>query len=200
MPKIDLESFKNNLKDVLRPNRFFVTFQGLPNQIKISEKMSYFVKGAVLPSRVNGIIEADWFGEKLKIGGDPSIEDIDIIFYNDYKMEMLTQIDKWLDLVADQGSNTRRHLLEYKAQVKISQLGRTGETIKSFILDGAFPSERGQIDLNQESVDSFEEFTVKFSYDTLMSTSNRTNYLHTTIPYTDLEIDVEFDPERILGL
>jgi hypothetical protein len=175
LPYIDLESFKGALEDAARPNRFMVTFSGeAPNTVKLVEDdVSYFVKSAPLPGRVIGQLELWWFGRKTNIGGDLQFEDMELRFINDYYFTVRMAIEQWMDLVASNGDdanmgtydNERGYHLDYKGEVRVDQLGRAGEIIRTYVLEGAYPKRITNIELSSEMTNVVEEYSVTFAVD-----------------------------------
>ena len=166
---IRLTDFKNQILDVARPNRFWITIMGnLPNDLGWSqEPMAFACKGTSVPSRTLNSIELNWQGMKTKIAGDPSFEDITLSFHNTYDWSVRNFFESWVQAIADESSNTRLDPQAYKSEIMIEHLGRTDEdVIATYILEGAFPTNVAAINLSQDSGDTPEEFDVTLTYDT----------------------------------
>lgn len=174
-PSIDLESFKSALEDAARPNRFMVSFSGeAPAQVALdTDDISYFVKSAPLPGRSIGGLDLWWFGRKANVGGDMQFEDVDLRFVNDYGFTARQGIEDWMDMVASNGENgtigsadnERGYHLDYKGEVRIDQLGREGEILQTYVLEGAYPRRIGNIELATEATNTVEEYSVTFAID-----------------------------------
>lgn len=166
MPLLQLDAFKANLNDIAKPNRFYVQFTGDP--VNLNEADYYFVKGAAIPGKSFGEIELNWMGYKYKIAGDPVFNDINITFYNDIPYPGMTSIREkfinWMNMISNDASNIRASHLSYKCSIVIHQLNSAGMPAQSYTLVNAHPKDMSDIDLNMDSVDSLEEFTVSFSY------------------------------------
>jgi hypothetical protein len=160
MATIKLTDFKAAVQDAARPNRFLVQMSG-----PWDEQMPYLVKTASLPNRTIGNIELNWQGMKAKIAGDPTFDDISMTFINDYDWNIKNFIEKWIEDIAQMATNERTDHANYKGDITMMQLGRTGEVIASYTLIGAFPISMDTVELSQDSSDTVEECTVSFTYD-----------------------------------
>jgi hypothetical protein len=168
MPSISLENFKGALEDAARPNRFMVSFSGdAPSKVSLErEDVTYFVKAIPLPGRTIGQIDLWWFGRKANVGGDLVFDDVEIRFVNDYNFTARHGLEGWMDLVATNGaSNERGYHLNYKGEVRVEQLGRVGEVLSTYILEGAYPKSMGNIELSHETINAVEEYSVTFAID-----------------------------------
>ena len=167
MPELDLNSFKANLKDVARPNRFLITLTppaGVAGAT--NEELAYFCKGASLPGRNVGEVILNWQGMQNKIAGDPTFDPWDVTFLADYDMKARKSMNAWMQLTANQEDNIRTTQDEYKVDIRVDQLGRSkADILDSYILIGAYPSVLAPLDLNTDSVDTVGEFAVTFTYD-----------------------------------
>lgn len=169
MADIKLESFKGNLKDVARPNRFYVSISG--NQAGESwneQPMSFFVKTFSIPSRTVGEIILNYQGMQTKIAGDPTYDDVTMTLHNDYNWDVKSYFQNWIEgfvTVGQDGENVRLAPSEYKAEITVEQLGRDGETIASYTLVGAYPKQMDSIELSHESTDTGSEVSISFGYD-----------------------------------
>jgi hypothetical protein len=54
--------------------------------------------------------------------------------------------------------------LPYATEASVTQLGKQGNTLKSYTFVGMFPVDLSPIDLDWGSNDAIEEFTVTFAY------------------------------------
>jgi len=162
---LSLEDFKQNIADLARPNRFKVSFSGeIVSKVGITDGHSYLVKAASIPGRSVGDLEFHWFGRAYHIAGDPSYEDMEITFLNDYEFDLRGSIEAWMDYVVDSNTNEHGSHMDYKAEIKITQIGRTSEDILAeYVLKGCHPKDIRSIDLSMENSDQIEEFSVTFS-------------------------------------
>lgn len=181
---IVLSDFKNQIKDVVRPNRFRVEFYvnssvwrtladtdsaSVSDAQRISSdtyKLQFVVKAASLPQRTIGQVEYKRYGLTAKYIGDPTFEDIDITFINDYEMLGRRFIDGWMEQVVSFEGNKRlvsQNTAKGSSMV-LYQLGRNGEPLRGYEFFDIWPKTVAQTDLNMESNDQVSDFAVTFAY------------------------------------
>ena len=167
MASITLADFKSQVADVARPNRFWVEITGGTAAGAWQEQnMAFLAKSANLPARTIGEIELNWQGMKAKIAGDPTFDDFTMTFLNDYDFNLKKFIEDWMEEIATMATNNRTDHGTYKAEILVSQLGRTGdEVLRKYKLIGAYPKQMDAIELSMESNDQAEELSVTWGYD-----------------------------------
>lgn len=169
MSEIKLESFKANLRDTVRPNRFWVTVKG--NQAGASwneQPLSFMIKNFVIPARTIGEIILNFQGMQTKIAGDPTYDDVSMTVHVDYAMEIKKYFEEWMEgfvEVGADGVNIRKEPYDYKAEIQVDQLGREGEIIASYELIGAWPKNMNSIELSHDSSDTASELSIDFGID-----------------------------------
>lgn len=168
MPDVKLESFKSNLLDLARPNRFLVRIEEEENTFGFEDDDWYFVKTASIPGKTMGEIELNWVGHKYKIAGDPTFNDVTITFWNNEEEDGVETVRdkfiKWFSTTSDDPNNVRETHNKYKCTVYIQQLNGQNAIMKTYKLMFAHPKEMSDIELSMESTDAAEDFTVVFSY------------------------------------
>jgi T4-like virus tail tube protein gp19 len=168
MADIKLESFKGRFKDGARPNRFFVKIEGQQAGANWVEGISFFVKTFSLPPKTVGEIIVNYQGMQTKIAGDPTFDDMAMTLHNDYELTAKKYFEQWLEgfiTIGTDGTNTRLAPADYKAEIIVEQLGRTGETLATYKVVGAYPKQMDAIELSHESVDTIEELSISFGID-----------------------------------
>lgn len=146
-----------------RPNLFKVVCNfpgGGPTELA-----SFMIKGASLPASNIAPIEVPFRGRKLKIAGDRTFEPWTITVINDNNMAIRRAFESWMGGInahaANSGATTPG---AYMADMEVQQLDRTGGIIATYYFRGAFPTAVSAIDLNFETNDAVEDFTVELSY------------------------------------
>lgn len=164
---IALGDFKENLRDICRPNRFQVNLSGnIPDSL-FDPTDFFFVKACSIPGKTLGEIELGWGGYKYKIAGDPTFNDVTVTFLNEISRNGNSTHDKfleWMNLISTDTSNTRMIHSEYKCNVNIFQLDFNGDVVGTYVLEHAHPKDISEIALSMDSNDTVEEFNVVFSY------------------------------------
>lgn len=173
-----LDDFKSRLKGGgARPNLFRVLVN-FPGQTGGSmELASFMIKAAQLPSSVIAPIPIPYRGRKLNVAGDRTFEPWTITVMNDNGMEIRNAFERWMNLVNAHSTNASAYVgsnsLGFMQDITVQQLDRSDIVVKSYDFIGAFPTNIGAIDLNYETNDTIEEFTVELNYQYWIS--NTTN-------------------------
>lgn len=179
MAELSLSQFRANVTDVARPNRFWVSIGdpsndiatfGANNDASLSTweaKHEFLAKSGSLPGRTIGNIELNWQGMKYNIAGDPTFDDITLVFNNSYEFDLRKFFEDWIEVMAKMSTNERSEPGAYKSDViQLQQLGRTqADILATYKLIGAYPTSLSTIDLSMESNDQVEEITCVFKYD-----------------------------------
>ena len=72
-------------------------------------------------------------------------------------------MERWLNGINNHKANAGlTNPVDYQADLIVDQLDRDGNEIKTYNFRGAFPVNISNIELNYETVDTIEEFTVEF--------------------------------------
>lgn len=178
MVGITFSDFAGNMKDLARPNRFLFTIitppPGMPNNT-FTDKMVYHVGSASIPTRSLGdVTTLFWFGQNFKLAGDPTYDDYTVKFYNDDKWVIRNYMERWVDLISNTTSNIRSTHDQYKAILKIDQIGKGDQTdiLATYYMHGALPKTFAAIALDTTTADGLEEFDVTFGLDYWSSSPN----------------------------
>lgn len=164
-----LDIFKAKLKGGgARQNLFKVNIPFPSLSGGSSELASFMIKGASLPASVINPIEVSWRGRKLKVAGDRTYEPWTITVLNDTMMDVRNAFEKWMDLINGNTDNrstfASNNSLGYYSDILVHQLDRNDKITKTYELIGAFPTNIMAIELNYETNDQIEEFTVELNY------------------------------------
>ena len=149
-----------------RPNLFKALMQFPAGISGDTINAEFMIKAASLPASIVGIIEVPYRGRKLKIAGDRTFETWSITVINDTDMKLRTAFEDWVNLISQNVENVSIAIppLAYMAELGVAQLDRQGNPTKTYRFIDAWPSNVQAIDLNYETNDSVEEFTVEFQY------------------------------------
>jgi hypothetical protein len=164
----NINEFKAQLRGGgARPNLFKASVVFPPGIAgpNIENLGSFMIKGASLPASVINPIEVPYRGRKLKVAGDRTFEPWTITVINDNNMRLRNAFEEWANRINDNIDNTSAYrAMEYYATAYVDQLDRRGLPVKTYMFHGAFPTNISAIDLNYETNDTIEEFTVELSY------------------------------------
>ena len=171
MASNNISSFTGQfLNGGVRPNLFEV--QGNIGPFGQDSQAPFLIKAAQLPASTIGVVEVPYRGRKIKVPGDRTFAEWTITVLSDGNFQLRDKFEAWSQAINAHEGNTPSGA-DYPAPLEdgaiyqdwqIYQLDRQGTKIKTYNFIGCFPSEISAIDLNMETTDSLEEFTVTLQY------------------------------------
>ncbi len=164
-----------------RPTLFEVTVGG---PISLGEtlekgtldKFKFVCRSAQIPPSALGTIEIPYFGRKIKLAGDRVFQSWQVTVMNDEDFAVRSMLEKWSNALNTIETNVRRTDREnnYKSEINVIQYGKNGQSpLREYTLIGAFPTVISPIDLDWNSTDQIENFTVTFEYDYWLPTKQK---------------------------
>ena len=166
IPLRKISDFKSKLTGGgARPNLFEVVLafpDGLGIEGGVVDNARFLVKAAALPASTIAPIDIPFRGRILKIAGDRTFETWTITVMNDSSFEIRSAFEKWMNFInkMDDGTGVTDPVA-YQKDAIVHQLDRTGEILRSYKFWDIFPTNISTIDLNYETTDTIEEFTVE---------------------------------------
>jgi len=166
MATLGVDDFKSKLVGGgARANLFKVTCNFPSLAGGNTELASFMIKGASLPGSTIQAIEIPFRGRKLKIAGDRSFDVWSITVINDTKMEIRNAFERWMNSMNAHVANTGlTNPRDYQTDMTVEQLDKAGNVSKKYTIRGAFPVGVAAIELNYDTNDQIEEFTVELQY------------------------------------
>lgn len=164
----NIDDFKANLiGGGARANQFRITITPPPG-IAIGldvRRTSFLVTAAQIPDIVMNFIAVPFRGRNIQYIGDRADPaDWTVTFYNDTDFMIRNAMERWQNGINNHKANTGlTNPVDYQADLLVEQLDRDESVIKTYNFRGAFPINISAIDLNYETVDTIEEFTVEFA-------------------------------------
>lgn len=132
-------------------------------------KTPFMVKASQLPGSTLGQVEVPYMGRKLKIAGDRTFEEWTATIINDEDFLIRNAMEQWMNAINTHATNQREFgsasPLLYKTQAVVSQLSKTGVTLREYTFSGLWPTNVAPIELGWEQNDTIEEYQVTFAYD-----------------------------------
>lgn len=150
-----------------RPNLFEVilSFPGsadVDNASGVVDDARILVKAAALPASTIAPIEIPFRGRTLKIAGDRTFETWTITVINDTTFKIRSAFEKWMNYINEMNSGKgETDPTEYQKDAIVHQLDREGQILRSYYFRDIFPTNISTIDLNYETTDTIQEFTVE---------------------------------------
>ena len=98
----------------------------------------------------------------LQMAGDRTFEPLSLTVINDANFVVRNAFESWANGINNFAENTGlADMNDYVCDVVIEQLNKAGETTKRYDFRGCWPSNVSTIDLNYDSENTIEEFTVE---------------------------------------
>lgn len=125
----------------------------------------YLTKSSQLPASNLGKIEVPFQGRMLPLAGDRTFEEWTCTFLNDTGFELRDAFERWSNGINEHISNKGlTNPEDYMVELKVHQLNKSKERIKTYTFRNAFPTIVGEIEVSMDSSDTIEEFPVTFAY------------------------------------
>jgi len=166
IPLRKISDFKSKLAGGgARPNLFEVEL-AFPSAVAIDndvlQKSRFLVKAAALPASTVAPIEVPFRGRILKIAGDRTFETWTITVINDTDFAVRSSFEKWMNVINKMEDASGLQAPDtYQKDAVVHQLDRDGSILRSYKMWDIWPTNISTIDLNYETVDTVEDFTVE---------------------------------------
>ena len=99
------------------------------------------------------------------MAGDRTFETWSVTIINDTDFAIRNAMERWSNGINAHSANTGlTSPIQYEADLKVEQLDRNGDSLKTYTFRGAYPINVAAIELDYGTVDAIEEFTVEFNY------------------------------------
>jgi hypothetical protein len=144
----------------------------------------FVCKASQIPSSTVGQIEVPYFGRKVKMAGNRTFENWTVTVMNDEDFLVRNAFELWSSYINSHENNLRdasviaeQGLLGYRTTAVVRHYAKTGVfaggttsgdasiPTREYTFVNIFPINIGNIELNWETTDAIEEFTVEFAYD-----------------------------------
>ena len=163
----NINDFKANLAGGgARANQFQVTmtFPGYAAIGGETNKMAFLCTTAALPGMTIGEVPVAFRGRSLYIAGDRTFDVWTTTVLNDTDFLIRNVVERWMNGINAHATNTGlTNPIDYQADLVVEQLDKDESVIKTYNFRGCFPVNVSAIELNYETVDTVEEFTVEFA-------------------------------------
>ena len=165
-PVRTISDFKSKLSGGgARPNLFEVVL-AFPDAVAIDndvlQKSRFLVKAAALPASTIASVDVPFRGRILKVAGDRTFETWTITVINDTDFSIRSAFEKWMNTINKMTDATGlTDPNTYYKDAVVKQLDRNGGVLRSYKFWDIFPTNISTIDLNYETTDTIQEFTVE---------------------------------------
>ena len=164
-----INDFKANLiGGGARANQFRVTITPPPG-IAIGldvRRTSFMCKGTNLPAQELTPIEVPFRGRKIYIAGDREFgETWTTTFINDTDFMVRNAMERWMSGINDLETGVGlTNVSDYTAQLRVEQLDRDDNILKSYVLKNCWPTAITPIELSYDTVSDIETFDITWRY------------------------------------
>ena len=99
------------------------------------------------------------------MAGDRTFGDWETTIINDTDFAVRDAIERWMNGINAHSANTGLTTpIAYEADLKVEQLDRSGDVLKTYNFRGAYPTTLSDISVSYAEVDAIERFTCTWSY------------------------------------
>lgn len=163
---LSVDKFKSKLTGGgARANLFRVTLN-FPAFINVDRELaSFMVKASKHPSSQLSEVSVPFRGRVVPLAGDRTFEDWEVTVYNDTNFAVRNAFERWSNEINKHAANTGLTSPDsYTADMLVEQLTKDEKIVKTYRFKAAWPLTISEIELNSDSAEAIEEFTVTFKY------------------------------------
>ena len=171
----NISSFTNALQGGgARGNQFEVTMSGGGADGMQSRGFSFLCRGAQIPALTIGEVAVPYRGRQIFVAGDRTYDAWTVTVMNDRNYGVRSHLESWMNNMSDIGAASTAATLNansYYATAIVKQMDRNDNTIRTYTLDGVWPTTLDAIDLAFDANDAIQEFgaTFRFNWMTIAS-------------------------------
>ena len=151
-----------------RPTLFQVELTN-PINNDAADVTPFLIRSTQIPSSTVGAIEIPYFGRRIRIAGDRTFDVWSVTVMNDEDFRIRHTLEEWHNAINTLQTNLNTtgssSPANYKQTARVTQFGKDGQALRVYNFNGIFPTEISPIELDWESTDQIENFTVTFAYD-----------------------------------
>ena len=165
---MNVELFKGAMKlGGARPDKFSVTISNPVNGIG-NVQVPFMCKAARIPTETLQQFPVKYFGREVKFAGNRTYEDWTVTLYNDEDFSVRNALEEWMNAInSPTGFRTLDNAspLLYKSDATVTQFSKTFLPLRIYKFYGLFPVSIGEITLDWDNGEQFEQYDVTFAYD-----------------------------------
>ena len=164
----NISSFTNALQGGgARANQFEVSINGGGGTGLSQRNFTFLCRSAQIPALNIGEISVPYRGRQIFLAGDRTYDAWAVTIFNDRNYSVRAFLEKWMDDMSDIGGTTQSNTISsasYYATATVQQLDRNNSPIRTYKLEGVWPTTLDAIDLAFDSNDAIEEFGATFRF------------------------------------
>ena len=152
-----------------RANQFTVTMSGAgaSGAALQGNQFSFLCRSAQIPALTIGEIAVPYRGRQIFLAGDRTYDAWTVTVMNDRQYSVRAFLESWMDDMSDIGGTTKANALSastYYGNATVMQLDRNNSAIRTYKLEGVWPTTLDAIDLSFDANDAIEEFGATFRF------------------------------------
>ena len=127
----------------------------------------FLCRSAQIPALTVGEVAVPYRGRTIYLAGDRTYDAWTVTIMNDRTYSVRAFLEGWMDDISDIGSTTRANAIGssvYYAEATVHQLDRNNSAIRTYKLEGVWPTTLDAIDLSYDANDAVEEFGATFRF------------------------------------
>ena len=152
-----------------RANQFMVTLGGT-GATGLTNNFHFLCRSAQVPALTIGEVAVPYRGRVIYLAGDRTYDAWTVTIMNDRNYSVRAFSENWMDDMSDIGGTTKANALSaasYYANATVQQLDRNNKSIRTYKLEGVWPTTLDAIDLSYDANDAIEEFGATFRFNWL---------------------------------
>ena len=164
----NISSFTNALQGGgARGNQFEVTMSGGGADGMQSRGFSFLCRGAQIPALTIGEVAVPYRGRQIFVAGDRTYDAWTVTVMNDRNYGVRSHLESLMNNMSDICAASTAATLNansYYATAIVKQMDRNDNTIRTYTLDGVWPTTLDAIDLAFDANDAIQEFGATFRF------------------------------------
>ena len=152
-----------------RANQFMVTMGGT-GATGLTNNFHFLCRSAQVPALTIGEVAVPYRGRVIYLAGDRTYDAWTVTIMNDRNYSVRAFLENWMDDMGDIGGTTKANAISaasYYANATVQQLDRNNKAIRTYKLEGVWPTTLDAIDLSYDANDAIEEFGATFRFNWL---------------------------------
>ncbi len=153
-----------------RSNRYkiILTFPAsIPRGLDAATKIGFTAKAAAIPSSSLGVIDVPYMGRQVKIPGDKVWADWNVTVLLDQDYQGRSVFEAWHNQILGFDSNVASAGMQDPsnafARAKVQMLDRMDRVVRTYDLEGIWPSEVGEVTVGYDQNDQIMEQQITFA-------------------------------------
>ena len=162
----------------------YMTLPGGIGEPTAENQFTFVCKASSIPASTLGSIDVPYFGRKVKMAGNRTFDNWSVTVMNDENFLVRHAFEKWSSFInshqnnlRDSSVSTESRFASYRTNATVRHYAKTGVLnggtsfglgaipTREYEFQNIFPVSISSIELNWETTDAIEEFTVEFAYD-----------------------------------